>query len=198
MAIIAKQENESTFEPIPEGVHRAICYGIIDLGLQYSEKFDKKAHKVQILWELPDETFEQDGEKKPRVISKEYTLSLSEKSTLRKDLQAWRGKSFSEEELKGFDLKNVLNVGCQIQIIHTERNGKVYANIASIMGLPKSMAIKGTVNPLIYFDLSDKDAIVKLAELPVWLQDKIKASETYQTLVANEMSVDDSDVDSPF
>lgn len=33
------------------------------------------------------------------------------------------------------------------QIIHTERNGKVYANIASIMGLPKSMAIKGTVNP---------------------------------------------------
>lgn len=182
MAIIAKQENESNFTPIPEGVHTAQCFGIIDLGVHYSEKFDKKARKVQIMWELPEEKYEHEGEELPRVISKEYTLSLGEKANLRKDLQAWRGKTFTEEELQGFDLKNVLGKGCQLQIIHTEKNGKTYSNIASIMGLPKGMKLEQTINPEIYFDLESPEALTEMSNLPAWIQDKIKASETYGAL----------------
>jgi len=38
------------------------------------------------------------------MISKRYTMSLGEQSTLRKDLESWRGKKFTPEELQGFDL----------------------------------------------------------------------------------------------
>jgi hypothetical protein len=195
MAIIAKQEQESNFTPIPEGVHSATCFGIIDLGIHYSEKFDKKSHKVQIMWELPEEKYEHEGEELPRVISKEYTLSLGEKANLRKDLQAWRGKTFTDEELQGFDLKNVLGKGCQLQIIHTEKNGKTYSNIASIMGLPKGMKLDNTINPLTYFDLESPDALTEMTNLPAWLQDKIKASETYEALSAGfrEISPDEEE-----
>ena len=183
MAIIAKAENESNFTPIPEGVHTAQCYEIIDLGVHYSERFDKKSRKVQIMWELPDEQFEYEGEMKPRVISKEYTLSLNEKANLLKDLQAWRGRAFTEEELQGFDLQNVLGKGCQLQIIHTEKNGKTYGNIASIMGLPKGMKLEEPINTPIYFDLESANALSDMDILPTWIQDKIKASETYAEMI---------------
>lgn len=183
MAIIAKQENESTFTPIPEGVHTAQCFAIVDLGVHYSDKFDKRSRKVQIMWELPDEKYEHEGQELPRVISKEYTLSLGEKANLRKDLQAWRGKTFTEEELQGFDLKNVLGKGCQLQIIHTEKNGKTYSNIASIMGLPKGMKMGEPVNDAIYYDLEEPNALQDMDILPAWVQDKIKASETYAAMV---------------
>ena len=181
MAIIAKAEQESNFTPIPEGVHTAICYGIIDIGVQYSEKFDKSAQKAIIMWEFPDETYEHEGQQIPRVLSKDYTLSLAEKSNLRKDLQAWRGKTFTEEELVGFDLKNILGKGCQIQLIHKENN-------AAIMGLPKGMKIPDPVNQLIYFDLSEPGALNQISAFPEWIQNKIKESETYKEL----MSVNDN------
>lgn len=200
MSLIAKQENESSFSPIPEGVHTAVCYGLIDLGVQYSEKFDKKAQKVLIMWELPDETYKaEDGEEKPRMLSREYTMSLHEKSGLRKDLQAWRGKTFTDEELSGFDLNNILGKGCQIQIIHKESNGKTYANIASIMGLPKGMNVKKPDNTIV-FDLDKVTALQEMYSLPTWVQDKIKESETYQELkvVVSEFNGGGEDGDLPF
>ena len=34
MAIIAKSQGESTFKPVTEGLHQAICSGVVDLGIQ--------------------------------------------------------------------------------------------------------------------------------------------------------------------
>ena len=184
MAVIASNNGGgSNFEPIAEGVHTAICYSIVDLGDQYSEKFNNTSHKVLITWELPDETIEIEGEIKPRAISKEYTLSLNDKANLKKDLEAWRGKKFTDEELKGFDLAQVLGKGCQLQVIHTSRGEKTYANIASIMGLPKGMKTGVPVNPIVDFDLNADDALTKLNTLPTWVQDKVKKSENYAAMV---------------
>src|SRR5208337_1405024 len=75
---------------------------------------------------------------------KRYTLSLHEKAALRKDLESWRGRTFTEEELKGFDVENVLDVPCLLNVIHNGTSGTVYANVSGIMKLPKSMQpIKG-------------------------------------------------------
>ena len=41
----------------------------------------------------------------PMTINKSYTVSLHDKASLRKDLAAWRGKDFSDEEAKGFDVQ---------------------------------------------------------------------------------------------
>ena len=42
-----------------------------------------------------------------RTISATYTLSLGERSNLRKMLESWRSRAFTPEELQGFDLEKV-------------------------------------------------------------------------------------------
>jgi hypothetical protein len=198
MALIAKQNgNNKTFEPVPSGVHMAVCYSVIDLGVHYSEKYGKSAHKVLITWEIPEETIQTDEGEKPRVISKQYTISLHEKAVLRQHLEAWRNKPFTEEELAGFDLKKVLGTGCQLQVMHRENNGKTYAEIASIMALPKGFKMDKPVNKMVYFEMSDGNAtriLNEMASLHDWQQQRIKESETYKELV-NPPQVDNKEIE---
>ena len=146
MGLTAKETGSGSFDPVPEGMHHAVCYGLYDLGTQYNEKFNKNVHQVLLVWELPDEriSVEKEGEKKEllRSISKKYTLSLHEKAGLRKELEAWRGKSFTPEELQGFNLQALLKANCTLQVIHKHKNDKTYANIQSIVPLMKNMPKK--------------------------------------------------------
>lgn len=132
MPIIASAKAGGDFKPCPAGVHDAVCAFVEDVGHEHSEKFDKFVHKVVIVWEVNVPM--DDG--RPFMISKRYTVSLSDKSHLRKDLEGWRSKKFTEQELQGFDLEVLRGKQCQLHIIHTEKNGKTYANIQSV--LPKN------------------------------------------------------------
>jgi len=126
-----------TFTPAPSGTHAAVCCDVIDLGtvtVTYANA-TKKQHKVWICWQIAED--QDDG--KPFLVRKRYTLSLHEKSSLRKDLESWRGRAFTEEELKGFDLEVLISVPALLNIIHAAKGGSTYANVASIMRLPKSM-----------------------------------------------------------
>jgi hypothetical protein len=121
----------------PEGAHAAVCCDIIDLGvlsITYAG-VTKKQHKIWIVWQL--EELRDDG--KPHTVRKRYTLSLHEKSALRKDLESWRGRKFSEEELNGFDVELLLSAPVYLNVIHAEKEGMTYANVASMMRLPKGM-----------------------------------------------------------
>jgi hypothetical protein len=182
MSLIAKA-GESKFDPISEGVHVATCVAVIDLGEQYSTIYDNTQHRVLITFELHDETVTVDGEEKNRFVSKEYTVSLGDKATLRKDLEAWRGKKFTEQELQGFDLKNILGKSCQVQVLHSEKQGKTYANVSSIMSMPKGMQAPPPQSELTLFDFDDIDFEEKLAKLPEWVRTKITASITYKKLI---------------
>src|SRR5262249_53682681 len=106
MGRYAKQP-ETTFEHAPAGTHLGICTSVIDLGTQHDEYQGKPItrNRVLIQWEIQDAVRE-NGE--PFVIGKFYTNSLSEKANLRRDLESWRGKAFSEQELNGFDLAKIL------------------------------------------------------------------------------------------
>lgn len=151
--------DKSNFEMTPEGTYIARCYRILDLGTQKGSDLygGKQQHKVMISWELigDDDPRMSEGENegKPFSIHQRYTVSLSEKAQLRKDLEAWRGKTFTPEELKGFDLPTVLGSYCMLQVLHDE-TGK-YANISAIM------AYKGPkpapVNDTIVFDIDNPD-----------------------------------------
>lgn len=205
MPIIAKESTGGNFDPIPAGTHMAICYSIIDLGVQINEKFNVKSRKVMVTWELPDETILIDGEEKPRAISKEYTLSLGERANLRKELEAWRGRAFTKEELAGFDLKNVLGKACQLQIIHkVTASGNTRAQITATMGLPKGYKPPECVNPNVYFALDDAACVEQIETLPEWIQGKIKQSETWKevnsqhTVLNTEIAVIDEDDGCPF
>lgn len=143
------------FKPIPEGSYIAICVRVVDLGTQASsyKGADKLQRKVLIAWEVPDVEVEFDGETKPALVQSRYTASLADKATLRKHLEAWRGRKFTDEELRGFDLKNVLGKACQIQVLHSDDGA--YANVVAIMALPKGLPAPNPHHPLTHFSLDE-------------------------------------------
>ena len=179
MSLIAKSEGNVNIEKLSDGVYPAISSMIVDLGKQKNNIDGNIRRKFLMVWNIVDEFIEINGEKLPRIISKEYTLSLNEKSNLRKDLQAWRGKPFTEEELQGFDMRNVLNKPCQLQIINEEKNGKSYTNIASIMGLPKGMTVEPLANTLEFYT-NNEESWNNLKSVPKWMREKIKKAEGYE------------------
>jgi hypothetical protein len=134
MPIIAK--NTGTFIPAPEGLHPAVCVDVVDLGLKDSPWGQKR--KVRIVWEIAERM--KDG--KPFIASKQYTLSLHDKSSLHKDLRSWRGQPFTAEELEGFDLEKVLGVPCQILIVHQEKDGSVYGNVQAVTKADRKHVLK--------------------------------------------------------
>ena len=189
MAIIVSANEGGSYNPIEEGTYFALCYGLVDVGDEYSEQFDKCSPKFMILWELVGAgTVTVDGREINRSISKRYSKSLNPKSNLRKDLRAWRGREFTDEELKRFDMTNILGAPCQIQIVNTTNNGKTYSNIAAIMNLPKGMPRPTPTEEKVYWDFEDceieDDAWNRI---PKWLQDVIKSSETYQFITTNNV-----------
>lgn len=136
MALIAK-EPESKFVLAPEGLQQAVCCDVQDLGMEQNS-YGKMQHKVRIVWQTEHQAEEY---KRPHEVSAKYSLSLHERSMLRKHLEAWRGRKFTDQELKGFDLENLIGVNCQLQVSHSlSQNGKTYANVGAIVPLGKNMA----------------------------------------------------------
>lgn len=138
MPIIATGSESKQYAPCPSGTHQAVCVDVIDLGIvegSYQGKPNKR-HKINIAWQV-SETRE-DG--KLFVVYKRYTLSLSDKATLRHDLESWRGRPFTEQELRGFDVETVIGANCLINIQHNQVQDKTYANVVAVMPLAKGMA----------------------------------------------------------
>jgi hypothetical protein len=176
MSLTVKKEG-GDFELLPADVYTARCFKVIDLGTQTVEwQGDTKMQpKVMITWEiLDDNTKMKDG--RPFAISKTYTASLNEKSSLYQDLVKWRGQQFTQEELLGFDISKLLGAYCTLQIIHNVNGEKTYANIASIM---KTKERPQGVNTEVMFDINNPDMDV-FNDQPDWIKDKIRASQEWQ------------------
>ena len=192
MPIIAKVNKAA---PVSSGVHQAVCYSVVDCGTQPAFPGSKYApsRKVVLTFELPDETITLEREGKqvvlPRAISATFGLSLGKKANLRRELESWRGRGFTDEELRGFDLKNVLGKNCQVNVVHENKNGETYANIKNIMPLGKGMTAAAAVNPQLYFSLDDFLAATEKvwpSNMPEWLQGKIQQSDEYLSVMQRE------------
>lgn len=141
------------FEQPPVGTHVAICTKIIDIGTQKSEYQGQANIRRQCIigFELPNELMTTgDYAGKPFTVSKFYTASLSEKANLRKDLANWRGRDFTEQELQGFESKNILGKPCMLSLTANDKN-KI--RITGIMALPKGTPVPAQVNKSLYFSL---------------------------------------------
>ena len=171
-------------ELTPEGNHVAVCYEVIDLGTQEVTYLDevKQQRKVRIGWELSGELME-DG--RPFVISRRYTFSSHEKSTMRRHLEAWRGRKFKPEDFGegGFDIRKLIGVGCMLQVVHNTKQDRTFANVQSVGSLPKGMPAPELVNQPVYFSLEtgEFDSTV-LASLPDWMQEIIRKSPEFAAL----------------
>lgn len=179
----------SHVEPLEAGTYPARCVQLIDLGIQYNPLSDKNQRQVMLVWELPTETITIDGEEKPRTISDTYTLSLNEKAKLYSALVGWRGKAFTDEELKGFDLQSVLNKPCILTLIVKEsKNGNMYNRVKGVSKTMKGMSVPEATTSIFAFDLDAPDALEQMKSLPEWIQERIKAGETYKELTAQQES----------
>ena len=116
--MVSQSASDFNFEKCPAGNHIAVCFSVVDMGMQevnFQGVISMK-RKVRISWEIPGELMKE-GEfaGKPFSISKNYTLSFHEKAVLYKDLISWRGRPFSAEELSGFDLFSILGAPCMVK-----------------------------------------------------------------------------------
>lgn len=142
MALMVTGESNKSYEPIPLGPQQAVCAFVEDIGTHEGSYQGKPIARRQVVicWELAETMTQGEGAGKPFLVSKFYTLSLNEKATLRHDLNAWRGRDFTEEELKGFDLESIIGVNCMLNMVeHKKQDGSVTQKIGSIMPPMKNM-----------------------------------------------------------
>lgn len=203
MWLIAKEKGQVERELIAEWTHIAKCVGVVDLWTQLVtfNKKEKEVHQVMFTFELLNETYtyEDDWEEKTwtRTMSRSFTISLSKKATLRKFLESWRWKKFTEEELKGFNLWKVLWIDCQVQVLHSE-DGQ-YANIENVFPMMKWVQTPESQRELVLFSIDEnekwepEDFDEKVFDsLPEWIRNKISDSKEMRIL-RWEISLDEQE-----
>jgi hypothetical protein len=218
MAFVASDSGGGNFKRVPPGAYIGRCYSLVDLGTQLtSGQFGEKLqHKIRIGWELFGEdeqgeplTVDVDGKMMPLTITKRYTVSLHEKAGLRRDLAAWRGKDFTDEEAKGFDVAKLIGAYCMVNATQSETNGKTYTNVAGLTPLPGALrnAKPAAVHDNVIFDL-DKPDMEVFSTFHEKLQEAIKKTPEWAKLhgcvsgvqQANEKAgvFKDEEIDCPF
>lgn len=170
---------KSSFVPAPAGTHVARCYSCIALGTQKSDIY-ADSFKIMLQFELPNEPMEQpDGSSAPMVVSKEFTFSKGKKSNLRKMLESWRGKPFTDEQLENFEVSDVVGAPCMLTIVHqTAAGGGTYAKIEAITGVPKGLTCPPQFHKSIKYEIEQgMDDTYK--NLPDWIRKKIDNCEEW-------------------
>jgi len=138
--IIVSDSGGTTFAPHPEGQYAARCVDVVDVGWVETDYGPK--YKVRIVFFCDEWTEKEiEGEKKklPLLVFTTFTATLSERGNLRPFLESWRGAVFTGDELGRFDLENLLHAPAFIQIVQRQSNGRIYANVKTIMKLPPNM-----------------------------------------------------------
>ena len=144
------------------------------------------SHKVLVYWELDQTLTEGKWAGDRMLIHKEYTMSLSEKSNLRADLESKRGRQYTAEDLQkfkdnGMHLEKLRGIPCQLNVkIKTSRAGKEYPVVDIV--LPPTE--------------EGKDMLPNLAEdwePPKWVKEKIEKGFG-ATGSANKPEIFDDDV----
>ena len=204
MSFIIKHGKSEDFSPVPAGTHLGICTTLVRLGKQPDSRFEPK-DKVYIRWELPEQTItwrDKNGgdHSGPMTLGKTYTESLAPKSNLRAHLETWRGRGFTDEELNGFDLTDILGKPCMLGVVHREGGERVYADVKTVSQAPAGVDPKPATK-LMAFDCDDEDPEA-FALLPTWLQKKIRARIVPQAKpqppISTTAAPDDFDDDVPF
>jgi hypothetical protein len=182
------------FKQVPAGSHLAVCNMVVDLGIQPgSGQYPEPKRQIMLRWEIPAERveYEVNGVKKegPQTISRTLTASMNEKATLRKLLENWRGKKFSDEDAATFDVASVLGKACLLTVSETVKGDKVYANVSGVGPLVRGMTAPKAENDLLYYDRDDQRAFEKL---PKWVREKIDGQLEPQSEAARDDKLADS------
>lgn len=187
----------------PEGTHIATCIGLIQIGTVKTEYLgeEKWIEKVRITFELPEELheFKEGEDKKPLVVSQEYSHSMGSKSNLRPIVEGILGIALHDEEAYNFDLEEIIGKSCLITLAHNEsKKGTKYVVIKSTAPLMKNMTKPAQINPskILTYEKWDKDYF---SSLPDFIKEAIQGSKQYKIAFGTQEKVEEiSTEDIPF
>ena len=184
MSLVSKMRNydQSSYEPVSAGIHPAICYGVVDLGDQYSEKYGNYSPWLLLLFEVIDETINIGGVEKPKTATyRVFNSNLNSKkgkTQYCKMLESWRGRALSED----FNNSKLIGAPCYLTFTESESsNGDARTYITNINPLPKGFEkpeLSGH-NKKVFFD-ADESPLSDIDNLPQkWMADLVKKSRNY-------------------
>jgi hypothetical protein len=181
----------------------AVCFQVVDLGTHTNEWQGKKtrARKCLIGFEVPSEMMEIEGKdgtmlSMPRVLSRQLTISLSEKSNMLPLLVSWRGRDFTPEEEVAFDISKLMGCTCELQIINknSKKTGKPYNFIQNILS-PRDGVKKVTPQtPELYFSFEDNTDV---PDMPDWIRGIIEESEEWMDINIGQPDAEDAAQEEP-
>ena len=155
---------DNDFEKLAVGTYLGTCFRMVDLGTQDTEYNGEKSKKklIRLDFEIT-ESLEPEGNEvnmedgRPFGISRTYTASLFESANLRKELESWRGRSFTEKELEGFETDQLLGCTARIEVGLTQKTPQFAGGNPKILKLMRpdgGVEKVATINPQVAFDMS--------------------------------------------
>ena len=168
MALRQKAAADSgSFEPAPEGTHRAVCTRVIDQGTQPSNFGPKR--KLLLGFELEEKRA--DGSR--FMAFQNATLSTHPKSRLRGLLERWRGRRYDDGD--EINIAALVGKSCLLTLV---KNGE-YTNIDGIAPLMKGMEPLSPDGDTIIFDCDEPD-LGEMDKMGDNLRRKIEDSPEYR------------------
>ena len=181
MALTAPKGKAS--DPAPKGNHVARLYQIIHIGTNDFEYMGetKSSDKIRLTFELSNErkAFKDGDEPRPWSVSREFGFSMHAKSKLRPFVEGMVGTALFDKEADNFDFESLLGQECLLNVVHDEKNGSVYANIAGGSPLPKGMDAPAPVNETRMIDVNTATA-EEVEALPEFIKSKMFSSVEWQ------------------
>lgn len=184
MGFILMDNGGGDIELIPEATYIATCVLLADLGAQPNTHPQSDGGDIEKMY-IGFELNACDSKGVPFFIGDSFTAALGQKANLRKFLEAWRGRVFTEEELRGFDIRNVLGKSCSLDVIHKSGKdpAKKFARIGSVQALPAGVPAYQPVTKPWTFSIGDYNA-ADYNRLPAFAKKVLEDSYEYKALVA--------------
>lgn len=138
---VTAKNSDAKFKSHDEGQFVGQCVDCVDLGECVQDFADKPKYLAQKC-ALVFRTGEKNDETGEFIdVSAEFTVSMGEKANLRKFLEQWRGKPYTQEQVdEGVPLDRLVGNWALLTIAHKKSaKGRTYAVIVSGVGVPKQM-----------------------------------------------------------
>lgn len=187
MPLYSPSPKQTQRELVPEGNHQARIYELIEIGTVEGSWMGqpKMNHNIRIGFEFPTKKFVFNEEKGPQpfVLSREMSLSMSEKANLRKIVDAVEGRKLTDSEAEGYDVLNLVGKPLLVTVRHTEPNemGIQYANATTFSSVIEGLTIVPQINPSKVLTFSEWNEET-FQNLPQFLKDKISSTPEYRYL----------------
>jgi hypothetical protein len=129
---------ERTYALCPPGLHQGVLVDCVDRGFKETP-FGLK-EQLLFAWQIA-EIDPTTG--RPFDVIRICTNSMDPKATLRQMFESWRGRPYTDAELRaGVDFEKAIGANCMLHIVHRagQKPGTVYANVTAVLPCAKGVA----------------------------------------------------------